>query len=108
MKTQGTIINTILLGIATLRNILTGGSASGLQWVKQIASFKFSWSTVSHYILPLLKSGLKEAMGYEVEIEVLLLLIVGYLVAVKTAVFSITSFNPFHHTDNSNCYGLCA
>jgi hypothetical protein len=108
MKTQWSIINSILLGIAALRNTLVEKSTIDLQWAKQIFSTRLSWSSVSNYVLPLLKTGLKEAIGYEVEIELLLLLIAGYFFAVRSAIFSISlfKFNKLNHTQSS-CYNLC-
>lgn len=108
MKTQWSIINSILLGIAALRNTLVEKSTIDLQSVKHIFSTKLSWASVSNYILPLVKTGLKEAMGYEVELELLVLLVAGYFIAVKTAIFSISlfKFNKSNHTQSS-CYHLC-
>jgi len=108
MKTQWSIINSILLGLAALRNTLVEKSTIDLHWVKQLFSAKLSWASVSNYILPLLKTGLKEAMGYEVELELLVLFVAGYFIAIKSSIFSLSIFK-FKKADHTgvHCYGLC-
>jgi hypothetical protein len=88
MKTQN--VNEVLSGINAVQTLFNEkfmiGHLINLKWVEQISSFKFSWKNLLHYILPLLKQGFKEAMGSEVDIELLLILVTGYLLSAKNAI----------------------
>ena len=87
MKTILLSINEILAGMKTILSMFYEkymiDHLTAFKWAKQVGSLKFSWNGLGHYLLPLLKQSLKEAMGTEIELEVLLLFVAGYLLWVK-------------------------
>ena len=54
-----------------------------------------SWGTLGHYLLLLLKQTVKEAMGPEIEPEVLIVMAAAYLVAIRTYILKILSFRVY-------------
>lgn len=56
---------------------------AGLKWVKVLISFKLSKAGIEHYTLLILKSVIKEILGADIEIKLLLMLTGGYLLSAK-------------------------
>ena len=87
MKTQWSIINEILSGINIVQAIVYekyfAGHCVDFKCAKQLFQDKLSFSKIGQYVLPLLKQGLKEALGFEMDVEVLIILIGGYFLSVK-------------------------
>jgi hypothetical protein len=87
MKTTLLNINEILAGLKTILSLFYEkymiDYPAAFKWAKQLSSLKFSWNSLGHYLLPLLKQSLKEAMGTEIELEILLLFVAGYFLWVK-------------------------
>jgi hypothetical protein len=87
MKTILLSINEILAGMKTILSLFYEkymiDHFTAFKWAKQVSSLKFSWNNLGHFILPLLKQSLKEALGTEIELEVLLLFVAGYFLWVK-------------------------
>jgi hypothetical protein len=102
MKTQWSIINEILTGanavsIKTLVNYLIN-----LKWVNALSSFRYSRNAMGQYVFPLLKQTVKEAMGTELEIDVIVVLLAAYIVSAQKAVFEtefIHKIKNIHHNN---------
>jgi hypothetical protein len=87
MKTQWSNANDIISGINTVQAILYEklmvSHFADLKWVKALISFKLSKAGIEHYTLLILKSAIKEIMGADIEVKLLLMLIGGYLLPAK-------------------------
>jgi len=88
MKTQYS--NEILSAINVVKSIVYGkmGNKSliNTKWVDTLVSFKFSKHDLEHYMLLLTKAIIKEAIGADIEIKLLLMLVGGYFISAKDAV----------------------
>lgn len=87
MKTQWSNANDIISGINTIQTVLfeklTISHLTDLKLGKALISFKLSKAGIEHYTLLILKSAIKEVMGADIEIKLLLMLIGGYLLSAK-------------------------
>ena len=105
MKIQWSIINEIFsaanpVSLKTLVSYL-----ANLKWVNALSSFRYSRNTMGQYVLPLLKQAVKEAMGTELEIDIIAILLIGYIVAAKKTIFN-TDFIPKIKNINQTPYNM--
>lgn len=87
MKTQWSNANDIISGINTVQAILLEklmiSHLADFKWFKALVSFKLSKADIELYSLLILKSAVKEIIGADIEIKLLVMLIGGYLLSAK-------------------------
>jgi hypothetical protein len=88
MKTQYS--NEILSAVNVMKNVVYGKMGNknliNIKWVDALLSFKFSKHDAEHYALVIAKAIIKEAIGADIEIKLLLMLVGGYFISAKDAV----------------------
>jgi hypothetical protein len=92
MKTH--YLNEIFSAFNAIRNIifgkLDGRNLTNIKWSDVLVPFKFSKSNVERYLLIIAKAAVKETIGADIEIKLLLLLIGGYFLSARDALFHST------------------
>lgn len=92
MKTH--YINEIFSAFNAIRNIIFGKlgirNLANIKWSDMLVPFKFSKHDAERYLLIIAKAAVKETIGADIEIKLLLLLIGGYFISARDAVFHST------------------
>ncbi len=92
MKTH--YLNEIFSAFNAIRNILSGKLAgrnlTNIKWSDVLVPFKFSKHDVERYLLVIVKAVIKEAIGADIEIKLLLMLIGGYFISARDTIVHST------------------
>jgi hypothetical protein len=107
MKTLLSNLNGLLSVIFTAKVLLYKNSIVNhlieIKYTKYFAVVSIFLNNPGQYLLPLSKQIFKEVLGYEVELELLLIMFTGYFLSVKNAI-TRNSFIERFRGSNANYY----
>jgi hypothetical protein len=87
MKTQWSNTNELLSAIDAVRALLYETFVTNhlidFKWISSLSDFKFSKNDLEFYFMQLLKTIIKEALGADIEVKLLILFIGAYFIPVK-------------------------